>query len=385
VNATVKPRVLCIDDEPNVLAGLALNLRREFDVVTATSGAEGLAMLANDADIAVIVSDMRMPVMNGATVLARALERRPEVTRLLLTGHADVNSAIAAVNDGQAYRFLTKPCPKEQLISELRRAVEHHRLVTAERVLLEQTLHGAVAALIDILSMTNPVTFGRASRIKTRAAALASALALEDGWQLEVAAMLQQIGLVSLPHETVEKLLDGRVLSEDEHRMLARMPAVTEQLLGHIPRLESVREILSASTRPPRPVPPDRETIERAGQILRVATDLDTLEMRGTRGAAAVEALRGRAGAYDEVVLDAVARMFGDTSPRIEVREIPIAKLRPGMVLAEDVKMTGGSLLVARGYQITWAFLARIKNFPDGAIRGPLRIAVTTQVGCTPG
>jgi len=319
-------------------------------------------------------------------VLARALEQRPEVTRLLLTGHADISSAIAAVNDGQAYRFLTKPCPKEQLISELRRAVEHHRLVTAERVLLEQTLHGAVAALIDILAMTNPVTFGRANRIKTRAATLASALALDDSWQLEVAAMLQQIGMVSLPHETVEKLLDGHVLSDDEHRMLARMPAVTEQLLGHIPRLEAVREILSASTRPPpRPAVPGRERIERAGQILRVATELDALEMRGTRGTAAVDVLRGRAGAYDEVVLEAVARMFGDTAPRVEVREVPIAKLRVGMIFAEDVKMTGGSLLVARGYEVTWGFLARIKNFPDGAIRGPLRIAVATQVACTPG
>src|SRR6478752_5272887 len=108
---TSRPRVLCVDDEPNVLEGLALHLHRRYEVTRATSGAAGLEALAKDPAIAVVVSDMRMPGMDGAQFLSRVRATKTDVVRLLLTGHADMTSAIAAVNDGQIFRFLTKPCP----------------------------------------------------------------------------------------------------------------------------------------------------------------------------------------------------------------------------------------------------------------------------------
>ena len=103
------PKILCVDDEPAVLEGLKMNLRRRFDVLTATSGAAALEVLEREEGIAVLMSDMRMPSMDGATLLAKARERWPFVVRLLLTGQADMNSAISAVNEGQIFRFLTKP------------------------------------------------------------------------------------------------------------------------------------------------------------------------------------------------------------------------------------------------------------------------------------
>src|SRR6185436_19833430 len=96
-----RTQVLCVDDEPNVLEGLALNLRRRYDVLTATSGAAGLQILERERATAVVVSDMRMPNMDGAAFLAKARAALPEAVRLLLTGEADLNSAISAVNDGQ--------------------------------------------------------------------------------------------------------------------------------------------------------------------------------------------------------------------------------------------------------------------------------------------
>src|SRR5512141_2774337 len=109
--AAKKPSVLCVDDERIVLEGLALHLRRRFDVTMAESGAEGLDAIRGSGKFAVVLSDMRMPGMRGAEFLAQVRQLSPETVRVLLTGYADLESAIAAVNEGQIFRFLNKPCP----------------------------------------------------------------------------------------------------------------------------------------------------------------------------------------------------------------------------------------------------------------------------------
>jgi CheY-like chemotaxis protein len=378
VTAAARPRVLCVDDERNVLDGIAVNLRKDCEVISAGSGAEALRALEADPSITVVMSDMRMPGMDGATVLARARALRPDVPRILLTGQADMASAIAAVNDGQLFRFLTKPCTRDQLQATILAAIEQHRLLSAERVLLENTLHGSVAALVDILAMTNPAAFGRANRVKARGSVLAEALELEPRWQVEMAAMLQPIGYVVLPAATVDKLGAGRALTDDEHRMIARVPAVTEQLLAHIPRLEAVRAILAGAAQPP--APPARATghVELAAEVLRIAGELDDLELRGTPIADGLALIRGRPGAYSEPVLIGAAYLVGDARPRFEVREVAIDDLRKGMVLAEDVRLANGTLLIARGYEVTAGFIERLRNFASGSVRGPLRVSVPT-------
>jgi DNA-binding NtrC family response regulator len=160
------PRVLCVDDEPNVLEGLRRQLRRHFSVATANGGILALEVLEREGPFAVVVSDMRMPEMDGAAFLGRVREQAADTVRVLLTGQADLDATIAAVNEANIFRFLTKPCPTESLITALNAAVEQHRLIMAERVLLEQTLHGSVKALTDILGLANPTAFGRAARAK---------------------------------------------------------------------------------------------------------------------------------------------------------------------------------------------------------------------------
>jgi response regulator RpfG family c-di-GMP phosphodiesterase len=366
-----KPKILCVDDEPNVLAGLALVLHRDFEVLQVTSGEAALAMLAKTADVAVVVSDMRMPKMTGAVLLAQVRERYPEVSRVLLTGQADMPSAISAINDGQIFRFLTKPCDQAPLLAALRAALDHHRLVTAERVLLRDTLHGSIAALVDILALANPTAFGRANRVKARASRLAEILGRPERWQVEMAAALQDIGYIALPPELVEKLRAGHVLSEAEHKMVARLPVTTEQLLGHIPRLELVRGMIAAALSTfAQKVGDDPALL--GGAILRVANDADAIEQSGTTGHAVVDIMRGR-DRYDARVLDALDKLFGDRAPETRVVEIPLTKLKAGMVLVDDVMMNG-TLLVARGYEITRSFIARLQNYPHGAIREPLRV-----------
>jgi response regulator RpfG family c-di-GMP phosphodiesterase len=136
-----RPPILLVDDAVPVLDGLRRQLRKNFTVHTATGGAEALRLLESEP-VRVVVSDMRMPGMDGATFLSRVRERWADVGRILLTGEADTRAAAAAVDDGRIHRFLTKPCPPEVLVAEINGAVELNRPVTAEQELQRRTARG---------------------------------------------------------------------------------------------------------------------------------------------------------------------------------------------------------------------------------------------------
>lgn len=371
--AVGRPRILCVDDEPHVLEGLALHLRRRYEVETAAGGEAGLAAIARDGDPAVVVSDMRMPGMDGATFLGAVRRSSPNTVRMLLTGQADLESAIAAVNEGQIFRFLTKPCPPPALLAAVAAAVEQHRLITSERVLLEQTLHGSIQTLADVLSMTSPLLFGRATRIKTLVSEMAERLGIQERWQVEVAAMLSQLGCVALPHDVAEKVYYGKPLSEKEQAMVARVPETTEQLLGHIPRLEVVRGMLNHFSRSGHAFEvsddPTEQLMRRGVQMLRVALDFDALETSGLPPVMAMVKLRESAAKYDDDVLAALYQLCGNDRAGLEVTQIPTEKLRVGSVLAEDLALETGSLLVARGYTVTAGFIERLRNFRPGTVK----------------
>ncbi|HET7504051.1 MAG TPA: HD domain-containing phosphohydrolase [Kofleriaceae bacterium] len=374
------PRLLLVDDEPAVLEALAVNLRRGFEIETATSGTVGLEHLSARADFAVVMSDMRMPKMDGATFLARARELAPDATRMLLTGQADLDAAIKAVNQGQIFRFLTKPCPRDALRAAIDSAVAQHRLITAERVLLEQTLRGSIKMLVDVLAITSPAAFGRANQIKTRVLQLANLLGILDSWQLEVAALASQLGYIVLPHALCGKLETGAPLTEDERRMIERAPAMTEQLLANIPRLENVRAMLALHTRPPkrrRNADPTTQLIELGAHLLRVSIDIEALEATRTDAQRSpVAPLLARTDLYDPEVLHAVEQLHHERAPRFVVKAIPPRALCVGMILAEDVRLATGNLLVARGYEVTASFIERVRNFPPGVFTGDVRIVV---------
>jgi response regulator RpfG family c-di-GMP phosphodiesterase len=374
-------RLLCVDDEPNVLDGLSLHLRRRFDVLTATSGAAALDTLEKDRSVAVVISDMRMPGMDGAAFLAKARDRFPEVVRMLLTGQSDMQSAISAVNDGQIFRFLTKPCPPPQLLAAAEAASEQHRLLTAERVLLEQTLHGSIRVLADILSLASPLAFGRSNRLKALVGELAEKLDVTERWPVEIAAILSQLGCVSLPDELAEKVYVGAALDEAEQKIVDRIPELTEQLLGNIPRLELVRGILSRFAKQQRvddtlPEDPAKRTMDLGARLLRAAFDYDVLEAQGSTAQRALDTLRGRGERYDASVLKALSELRSGVVAKEEVRELPLSGLKVGMVFVEDVRLLNGALLCARGYEVNAGFLQRASNFRPGSVKEPLRVLV---------
>lgn len=183
MTGSAKPRVLCVDDEPHLLAGLVTTLRRRFEVSTAESGAEGLRALGRDGPFAVLLTDYRMPEMDGAEFLGRAREVAPDTVRLLLTGHATLEAVIAAVNRGKVFRFLLKPCRADVLLEAVDDAVEQSRLVTADRVLLQGKLDEMSRHLLDAERLATLGTLAGAvgHELNNAVAAFDTALHLIEG------------------------------------------------------------------------------------------------------------------------------------------------------------------------------------------------------------
>ena len=127
----IRPRILLVDDEVNVLEGLRRNLRPFFDVTTADSPDQALKLVATQGPYEVVVSDLRMPEMDGIALLCSIRKVSPDTVRVLLTGFGDMNSIIAAVNEGNVFRFLSKPCPPWALTRALEDSVRQYRLSTA--------------------------------------------------------------------------------------------------------------------------------------------------------------------------------------------------------------------------------------------------------------
>lgn len=379
---STKPRILCVDDEPLVLDGLRLTLGRKFAVESATSGAQGLELIRAAAanPFTVIISDMRMPGMNGAELLSQARQLAPDTIRVLLTGQADLESAMAAVNEGQIFRFLTKPCPAPSLLQVMETATKQYELVHAERELLEQTLRGAINMLSDVLAMVSPKAFGQAASIREHASALAAKLGAENRWAIEIAAVLSQVSVMTLPERTMEKVYAGEPLSPEEKQMVGQLPRITDQLLANIPRLDLIRDMLRAIDRrfdePPAKKP---EPHLQGARILRVAIDFDQLEGRNMSLQLALETMRGRAGLYDPRIIDELFKMHGGAAPstQSQIVELPLARLRQGMVLADHVRTRTGNILCAPGNVLSPQLLERLRNFAKSTgVREPIRVVV---------
>jgi CheY-like chemotaxis protein len=372
--STTRPSILCVDDEPRVLEGLKSTLHKGFDVATAAGGVEGLEVLRQRAGVAVVISDMRMPGMDGAAFLTKVRTLFPDSTRILLTGEPSRDAAIAAVNEGQIFRFLTKPCAPAKLIAAVEAAVRQHQLVTAEKMLLQQTVLGSIGALIDILGIVNPIAFGRGSRIKRLALDLAAAAGLAPSWELEAAALLSQLGYVSLPVELVEKAVNGEALSADEAQLLGDAPKLTQSLLARIPRLENVAAILAHAGRAKAGQEPPAPAIAELALILMNVLEFDALTSRGESAETAIATLRARGGAKSAPLLAQLAALQGMVDSGPQLREIRLREVLPGMIIMDDLRTDLGTLLVSRGYEVSQSFVLRMRNLSPRLLEERVRV-----------
>ncbi|MFP4540069.1 MAG: HD domain-containing phosphohydrolase [Opitutales bacterium] len=361
--APPKPRILWVDDDPNIIAATQRFLRRDYEVFAAFDAHEGLVAIEQQGPFAVIISDLKMPGVDGIEFLAQAHTVSPDSVRIMLTGFADQDVAIAAVNRGQIFRFLTKPSPAEDIRAAIAAGCRQYQLVMAERELLEQTLLGSIQVMTDLLALTNPLAFTHVRTVRQLALQAAATLELPDRWKLEAAVILSQIGFVTVPANTLEKHFRGRELEGAENAMIAAHPKITKDLLARIPRLEDVAEIIAlhGTSRNSEEVRA-RQPLALAAHILRSALDLHRLEARGMSRA---EALR-QLGHHDEIYAPEVLRALAAVrleSGTAERHYLFIDELKNGMTIDEDVTTSEGMLLVPRGLTVNHAIRQRLRNF----------------------
>lgn len=378
-------RILCVDDDANILAGIQRNLRKRFALDTAVGGEQGLAALEANGPYAVVVADMQMPGMDGVQFLAEIEQRAPETMRVMLTGNADQRTAMAAVNQGHVFRFLTKPCSPEALSATLDEALAQHRLVAAEREILERTLNGTIKVLCDILSILDPAAFGLGQKLRDCMRDYTRHMRITPAWDLELAAMICPLGYVTIPAPVLARFRAGQSLRAEERTMLARVPLTGSDLLANIPRLDEVARIVRYQGKnfDGSGMPADScagEEIPLGARVLRVLTDLLTLEAGGISRGRALAQLRTRRGAYDPDVLDALSDCYHLTGPAGDaaadtVHEVTLAGLCVNHLLVGNVETVEGVMLVGAGTLVTPVILEKLRNFATViGIREPIRV-----------
>ncbi len=377
-----KSKILFVDDEPLVLEGFRRSLYREFNPDLAESPEAGLEKVKKDGPYVVVVSDMRMPVMDGAEFLSRVRTLAPDSIRVMLTGYADIEAAMRAVNEGRIFRFLNKPVTAEDLTLTLQACVAQYDLMRREKELLEKTLAGAIRVLSDVLQLANPVAFNIGARICQYVRHIAGKLCLSDTWQYEIAAMLSELGCLTLAPDLLEAIHGGEPLTPEHERRYSQHPQIAHDLLARIPRLELVAEMIrqqkEVSTDLPRSLSPAAESVRRGAQMLKVSLAFDRLLSTGSERQKALLALSQNPVEYDAQMVAALGDFKLSRGPT-ELRAIDVRDLRSGMILNENLRSTSGMLIAAKGHEVSHALVKTVRNFvEDGTVKGTVLVTVGT-------
>ena len=365
-----KDNVLFVDDEPNVLDGYRRMLRQEFNLDSAVGGQQGLAAIAERGPFALVISDMRMPGMDGVQFLSRVMQACPDTVRMVLTGHADLDAVMHAVNDGNIFRFLTKPCDKDTLAKAITTGLLQHRLITAEKELLENTLMGSIKVLTDVLSLVNPFAFGRSMRIARCVRHLVTKFKLGSTWRFEAAAMLSQLGFVALDPDLVDAASRGATLSPEDQKRLQNHPRIARDLLINIPRLEPIawmigqqaQENSSEQKKIPQADSMQPDVLVFGAKILEAAIAYDDLTSKGMSQESAITWFNYRLGHYDPQIVDALKDLEPE-GPKMQLRVLPVSRLTPGMILQQEVRTHTGVLVVGKGQEVSHPLMVRLESF----------------------
>lgn len=408
--------VLFVDDEPNILASLRRVFHRDYRVLTAGSGAEGLALLAKEP-VDVVVSDMRMPEMDGAVFLGQVAAHWPKTVRILLTGYAELSAAVAAVNKGRIFRFLTKPWDEGDLraaieegarLARLEKERDHLEALTRRQnaelrelnAQLEARVKARTAELEQLMAMleaayeslkknyaatvqvfANLIEARRREgatsnrQIAERAVALARHLGLSEAEirDIEFAALLHDIGKLFLPDALLDKPFHA--LTAAEREQFTRYPVVGQGLLLALEPLAGAADIIRAHReRWDGQGYPDRlagEAIPLGARLLAVVVDYEALQAgtltieRMNPAAARAFLAQERGRRYDPRIVEAFLALLADDERTPQILEMRVRSdaLVPGMTLTRDlVAGRRGMMMLPKGTRLDAALIAKIRH-----------------------
>lgn len=363
----MKYTILFVDDEQNVLSAYKRNLRKYFDVHTALSGADAIELLKAKHKFTVIVSDMQMPNMNGVEFLKIAKKASKNSVRIMLTGNADQQTAIDAINQGDIFRFINKPCSPEQMLEVLKVAIKQHLLITAEQELLKTTLKKSIEVLIETLTLACPSSFGSIHRIKKHVVSCAKDMGAENTWMFESMAMLALVGYICLPDDLLEKVSKGDLLTDDQEAEYVKHSEVGFKLIQKIPRLDDIAKVIKYQNKHFNGAgfPKDElagKDIPIGSRILKIALDYERFNHITGSIDEALAQLEKHQERYDPRIKKVFVEYLY-THRRESVIEVNLFSLEEGMVVAEDINTPQGTLLVCEGQEITGSLINRLTSF----------------------
>ena len=402
--------LLLVDDEQNILSSLKRIFRPlPYTVLTAQRGAEALEILEK-TEVDIIISDMRMPEMDGAQLLATVSSRWPETVRILLTGFADLSSTIKAVNEGHIYKYISKPWEENDLKLTVHNALETKFLqAERERLLkltqrqneelkdlnsnlerkveerteelrvahesLRKSYFSSIKTFSNLIELSEGATSGHSKRVAELAQKVAQKLGLgkEQTQQIFFAALLHDIGKIGLPADLIMR--PTKTLTPEEKRVLAKHPVLGEAvLMGFEPLHEAAKlirshhEYFDGSGYPEGLAGGD---IPLGARILAAVNDYDTLQHGGASAHRLTEAearehmLRYRGPLYDPKVIDAFITTNKQVTNEVRSASVKIddKELRVGMVLAKDLLTRHGILILSEGHILDEHMIERIHRF----------------------
>ncbi len=411
------PRLLFVDDEPNILSSLRRLFRaRGYQVFVANGGREGLALLEQES-VDLVISDMRMPEMDGAAFLAQVRERWPDCIRLLLTGYADVQSIIEAINSGEIYRYITKPWDDNDILLIVRQALERKKLEKEKNRLEELTrrqneelkeLNGnlekkveertadlwlahsslmeaneklknnfltSIKVFSSLIEMRGGKLAGHVRRVADLSRKIARRLGLDSKeiQEVFVAALLADIGKIGFSDDllaTPVSQMNGDQLGQyHKHTLRA------EELLMPLPDLSGVAKIIrSQHERFDGRGFPDQlsgAAIPLGARILSLASDFDNLQIgvlapkRVHHDEAVPLIVRGSGNRYDPKVVEIFQQIIAGIPEEPHDQELNVLLLQPGMVLSADVLSKDGLLLLPAEYVLDEHVIERLQIFSE--------------------
>ncbi|MGQ9843408.1 MAG: HD domain-containing phosphohydrolase [Spirochaetota bacterium] len=366
----MKP-IMLVDDDVNVLEGYKRQLRAEYNITTFSSAQEGLDHIKNGNEYWVIISDYRMPGMDGVSFLEKVKELSPDSVRVMLSGQADLQAVIDIINKGNIFRFLTKPCEPDDLKKAIADCIRQYELIKAEKELLGKTLAGSIRVLTDLLALSKPIAFERSRRLRAIVKIVINGVQIQSAWQLDIATMLSQIGCVTIPDDILKKAFKGLQLGDDEIVIYKNHPVIAADMLKKIPRLEEICQIIKYQDKyyDGTGFPEDKvrgDSIPEGARILKIAIDFDILINAINNDDYAVKELQKRRGWYDERFLSNFITNVvksKEIKKKYELTTLAINKLKEGMYLAEDVLTKNGVIVGTSKQKITQSLLVTLKNY----------------------
>jgi response regulator RpfG family c-di-GMP phosphodiesterase len=371
----MKTKILLVDDEGSALAAYQRILHKQFDVHLATGSPEALKVLRSQGPFAVVVTDMYMPGMSGLELLSHIRDLDPDITRIMITGDAEQKTAADAVNQGQVFRFLSKPCSPEALIDAIEAGIHQYELLHIEKEVMEQTLSGAVGVMIELFSSLDPQAFGVATLLRDRALRVAQHLELDRDWEIGLSVLLSPIGRLTIAPRVAQKVQIGQPLTVEERSLLERAPEFGARLLRRIPRLEGVAEAVRFQNRcfDGSGFPEDGPSgthIPLASRILKPLSDMLKFEHQALSPLSALEKLKAQAHLYDPEILTAIVAI---TEVDLGLRggqartslALPLTELREGQILASHVMTATGKLVLFPGIRLSAGHIQLLQNLAE--------------------